>query len=215
MAKNKSEQMQIQGKQEALLRNLRDHRIIMLAFPEITFCEKNISLWDEYVTLYAKYQLENNTSVRTQIQKSYVRIEDAWTDSLKSQNTAIDVRYYGTDKDIIDSRKCSWSDLRSFLISYTKSVMNCCPDIITDQITVYNNKGLKGWALAGIRFSGAASQAQLINSLKAQGITAEDSWFSSNPNHLFSKIRALLQTFQYERHILSCSGLLMVCGITV
>lgn len=193
VAKNKSEQMQIQGKQEALLRNLRDHRIIMLAFPEITFCEKNISLWDEYVTLYAKYQLENNTSVRTQIQKSYVRIEDAWTDSLKSQNTAIDVRYYDTDKDIIDSRKCSWSDLRSFLISYTKSVMNCCPDIITDQITVYNNKGLKGWALAGIRFSGVASQAQLINSLKAQGITAEDSWFSSNPNHLFSKIRALLQ----------------------
>lgn len=193
VAKNKSEQMQIQGKQEALLRNLRGHRIIMLAFPEVTFCEKNISLWDEYVTLHAQYQLENNTSARIQIQKSYIRIEDAWIDSLKSQNTAMDVRYYDADKDIIESRKCSWSDLKSFLVSYTKSVMDCCPDIITDQITVFSNKGLKGWALAGIRFRGGAPQAQLINSLKAQGITGEDSWFPSNPNHLFSKIRALLQ----------------------
>lgn len=193
VAKNKSEQMQIQGKQETLLRNLRGHRIIMLAFPEITFCEKNVSLWDEYVTLHAQYQLENNTTAKTQIQKSYVRIEDAWIDSLKSQNVAIDVRYYDADKDMIDSRKCSWSDLKSFLVSYTRRVMDCCPDIITEQITVFANKGLKGWALAGIRFDGVSQQAQLINSLKAQGITATDSWFSGNTNHLFSKIRALLQ----------------------
>lgn len=193
VAKNKSEQMQIQGKQETLLRNLRGHRIIMLAFPEVTFCEKNVSLWDEYVTLHAQYQLENNTTAKEQIQKSYVRIEDAWTNSLKSPNTAINVCYYDTDKDIIDSRKCSWTELKSFLVSYMKSVMDCCPDIITDQITVFNNKGLKGWALSGIRFSGVAQQAQLINSLKTQGITAEDSWFFGNPNHLFSKIRALLQ----------------------
>lgn len=193
VAKNKDEQLRIQEKQEALLWNLRAHRIVMLAFPEITFCEKNIKLWDEYVMLRAKYELENNNNIRTQIKESFIKIEDRWINSLKSPNTVLDVRYFDKGRDIIDSRKSSWSELKPFLASYTKRVMNYCPDLITEQITVFGNNGLKGWALAGIRFDGGSSQGQLVKSLKAQGITAEDSWFSGNPSHLFSKIRALLQ----------------------
>lgn len=193
VAKNKKEQMQVQEKQEALLKNLRGHRIVMLSFPNVTFCEKNVNLWEEYINLMAQYLLENNKSAKDQIQKGYVRIEKEWLDSLTSQGNAIDIRYYDVAKEAIVSIKSSWTDLKSFLGSYTKNTLEFCPDLITDQITVYNNKGLKGWALAGLRFTGTSSHAQLINSLKAQGISPDAGWFESNPSHLFNQIKALLQ----------------------
>ena len=193
VAKNKDDQMQIQGKQEALLRNLRGHRIIMVAFPETTFCERNINLWDEYVTVQAQFQLENNSKISNQIKRKYEKIEDEWIGSLKSRNTVLDIRYYDNNKDLIESRKCSWFELKPFLASYTKSVLEYCPDLITDQITVFSNKTLHKWALAGILFKGGKPYGQLVDLLKSQGINPEDSWFSGNPNHLFSKIRALLQ----------------------
>lgn len=193
VAKNKAEQLLVSQKQESLLQNLRTHRIIMLSFPEVTFCEKNVNLWDEYVTLRAQHLLENNSTAKDQIQKSIIRIEKEWTDSLRTTSTVIDVKYYDDDSEQIVSRKSSWADLKSFLPFYVKKKMDCCPDIITDQITVFGNKALKAWALAGIRFNGTSPQGQLINFLKNQGINATNEWFSGNPDHLFSKIRAMLE----------------------
>lgn len=191
VAKDRADQLQIQEKQEAILRNLRGHRIVMFAFPEVTFCEKNVNLWDEYVTLRAQYTLENNTVAKKQILNSCTRIEEEWTGALKAQGTVIDIRYYDADVDQIVMKKSSWANLKNFLHSYIKKVMDCCPDIITDQITVFNNKGLQNWALAGIHFSGTSQQGQLVDYLKSQGIRGDDIWFAGNPNHLFSKIRAL------------------------
>lgn len=191
VAKNHAEQMQIQEKQEALLRNLRGHRIIMLAFPEITFCEKNINLWDEYITLRAQYVLENNSGAKKQILNSCTRIESEWTNALKAQEVTIEIRYFDMISDQIIVKKSSWANLKTFLRSYAKEALDCCPDILTDQITVFNNRGPQNWALAGIHFSGSYQQGQLVEYLTSQGISGDDAWFASNPNHLFSKIRNL------------------------
>ncbi|HJC24805.1 MAG TPA: hypothetical protein H9761_14060 [Candidatus Eisenbergiella merdavium] len=193
VAKNKEEQMQIPEKQEALLRNLREHRIIMISFPEITFCEKNISLWDEYIALQAQYALENNAGAKNQILGSITTIENEWVDALKAQSAALDVRYYDTASDTISAGKHSWTDLRVFLSAYIKKALDCCPDILTDQITAFSNKSLKAWALSGIHFSGKAQQGQLVDAFKALGIREENDWFLKNPNHPFSKIRTVLE----------------------
>lgn len=94
VAKTKADQLQIQEKQAKLLEQLRGHRIIMFAFPEITFCEKNVNLWDEYVGLHAQYQLENNTTAKEQIEKSYKKIETEWTNNLKNSSTRLELQYY-------------------------------------------------------------------------------------------------------------------------
>ena len=193
VAKNRDEQMKIPDKQDSILAQLREHRIVMINFPDVTFCAKNTNLWEEYVNLQAQYRLENNTSAKTSIKNGMKNIEDEWIDSLKSQNNSLDVRYYDLNKGAIISYKSSWTDLKGFLERYAKSVLEYCPDLITDQVTAFGNKGIKTWATAGITFDGKSQQAQLINSFKAQGVEPNDNWFDNNPNHLFSKIRTLLQ----------------------
>lgn len=193
VAKNRTEQMQLQEKEARLLENLRGHRIVMVSFPDITFCEKDIKLWDEYVGLYAQYLLENKIEAKNQIKASFERIEKAWTDRLKASNTTLDIRYYDTAAGAIQAERLTWPQINAFLHRYTKSVLDACPDLLTEQITVFGNKALKAWALAGLRFSASAPQSQLIGSLKSQGISQDDAWFTANPTHLFGKIRALLE----------------------
>ena len=193
VAKNKDEQLQIRERQKSLLQNLRGYRIIMIDFPEITFCGKNLNLWDEYIGLRAQYILENNEGARKQIKRSYTNIENEWTATLKAGGAAINLNYYDVEKNHIETRKSSWADIKTFLPEYMKKTMGACPDLITELITVYGNKGLKSWALAGIRFEAGKTQGQLVKSLKDQGVSGTDEWFSSNADHPFSQIRRLLE----------------------
>ena len=193
IAKNRDERMQIRGKEESLLRNLQGHRIIMIDFPDITFCEKNVNLWDEYITLQARLFLENNDNSKKMIEKSITGIETEWFSSIKAPNTVLNLSYFDTDSEQILSKKSSWADLKLFLPDYTRQTLECCPDLITDQMTVFLNKALKSWALAGINFNGTNQLGQLVNGLKSQGIEPTDSWFAANPNHLFTKIKAFLK----------------------
>lgn len=193
VAKNKAEQQQIPEKSNSLITNLRDHRIIMLTFPENTFCKENTNLWNEYVTLYAQYLLENNTTAKDQIKRNFESISRKWLDGIKIGTTQIEVRYYDTKIGNIVCERYTWSQLKSFLRSYVERYLDACPDTLTDQMTVFTNKGLKSWALAGIKFTGTAQQGQLVNALKSQGVTADDSWFENHQEHVFGKLRTLLE----------------------
>ncbi|MCC8015067.1 MAG: hypothetical protein LIO87_07710 [Eubacterium sp.] len=196
VAKNKTDQMQIQGRRESLLTNLQGHRIIIIDFPEITFCGKNINLWEEYVTLYSQYLLENSDAAKKQISDSIKRIEAEWTESLRSSEASLNLSYYNTESKQIETRKSSWADFRFFLPVYMGRVMEACPDILTEQITAFSNSGLKSWALAGIRFcavGNSGQQKQLINNLSNRGINGSDDWFLKNQDHPFGRIRSVLE----------------------
>lgn len=193
IAKEKSDQIRIHDRIERLLTQLRDHRIVMLSFPNNTFCKNNTNLWNEYVTLRAKYLLENNTTTKEQIKKNFEGIEDNWIKILKAANTEIEICFYDTDGNSVKRESYTWALLKGFLRSYTQRKLGACPDILTEQITVFGNKALKGWALAGLRFTGTAQQGQLVNFFKEKGVTPDDNWFETNPNHVFSKVRAMLK----------------------
>lgn len=193
IAKDKADQFRVRERIDSLLGNLREHRILMLSFPNNTFCKDNTNLWNEYVSLYAQYLLENNSTAKAQIKKSVEGVEANWFRVLKSTNTSIDVAYYDTESNGIRHESCSWPGLKSFLNSYNQLKLPACPDLLTDQITVFNNTALKGWALAGIRFTGQAQMGQLVKSLKEKGISSEAAWFDAHPNHVLSQIKKLLK----------------------
>lgn len=193
VAKERSDQFSIPEKCEKLLSQLYDHRIIMFAFPENTFCRDNTNLWNEYITFYAQYLLENSKAAKDQIEKSYCRIRDEWMRTLKSSNTAIESRYYDASRGGVVCERYTWVQLKGFLQSYARRTLAACPDLLTDQTTAFGNKALRAWALAGMRFSGQAQQGQLVSALKAQGVLPEDAWFEGHPAHVFGRIRALLE----------------------
>ena len=193
IAKEKSDQIRIHERIDHLLTQLCDHRIVMLSFPNNTFCKNNTNLWNEYVTLRAKYLLDNNTTTKEQIRKSFEGIEDNWIKILREANTAIEICFYDTDGNSVKRESYTWALLKGFLRSYTRRKLGACPDVLTEQITVFGNKALKGWALAGLRFIGTAQQGQLVNFFKEKGVTPDDNWFETNPNHVLSKVRELLK----------------------
>ena len=193
VAKEKSDQIRIHERIGNLLTQLCDHRIVMLSFPNNTFCKDNTNLWNEFATLRAQYLLENNSTAKDQIEKSFKGIEDNWIRILKAANTAIEVCFYDADSNSVKRESYTWALLKGFLKSYTQRKLDACPDVLTEQITVFGNKALKGWALAGLRFTGTAQQGQLVNFFKEKGVTPDDNWFETNPNHIFSKVRALLK----------------------
>lgn len=193
VAKEKSDQIRIHERVDHLLTQLRDHRIVMLSFPNNTFCKDNTNLWNEYATLRAQYLLENNTTARDQIKDSFEGIENKWIRTLKAANTAIEVCFYDADSNSVKCESYTWALLKGFLKSYTQRKLDACPDVLTEQITVFGNKALKVWALAGLRFTGTGQQGQLVNFFKEKGVTPDDNWFETNPNHIFSNVRALLK----------------------
>ncbi|MCW2279320.1 hypothetical protein [Heliophilum fasciatum] len=91
VAKNREEQLQIPEKIKALLNNLRDHRILMFALPNLSFCDSNAELWNEYVLQYAQYMLENDSAAKTQRQKAYEKLEREWFDEIKKSTQVLKV----------------------------------------------------------------------------------------------------------------------------
>lgn len=193
VAKDRTEQFSIREKCEKLLDQLRDHRIVTFAFPDNTFCRDNTNLWNEYLSFYAQYLLENSQDAKRQIEKSFCRIRDEWMRALKSPNTAIEARYYDVSRGGVVCERYTWTQLKGFLQSYARRTLAACPDLLTDQATAFGNKALRAWALAGMRFSGQAQQGQLVNAFKAQGVMPEDMWYEGHPEHVFSRIRTLLE----------------------
>lgn len=191
VAKDKPEQNQVRERSESIVNQLHDHRIIMLSFPDNTFCKENTNLWNEYIALYAQYLLENTDAAKAQIKKNFESIQSKWTSTLKTINTKIEVRYYNNKSGHIECEHYNWQNLKGFFQAYVESTLPGCPDTLTEQITVFSNKALKAWALAGIRFSGTMQQGQLVNSLKARGISRDDAWFTANPSHVLTQIRNL------------------------
>lgn len=193
VAKNKTEQQQVREKSESLITNLRECRIVMLSFPDNTFCKDNTNLWSEYITLYAQCHLENNTTAKNQIKKNYEGISKKWIETIKTGTTPIEVRYYDTKNGHVVCERYTWPQMKGFLRSYVEKKLDACPDTLTEQVTAFSNKALKSWALAGIKFSGVAQQAQLVNALKSKGVADDETWFAANPEHVFGKIRSLLE----------------------
>lgn len=191
VAKDKPEQNQVRERSEGIVNQLRDHRIVMLSFPDNTFCKENTNLWNEYIALYAQYLLENTDAAKNQIKKNFESIQSKWTNTLKTANTKIEVRYYNDKSGHAECEHHTWQSLKGFLRVYVERTLPGCPDTLTEQITVFSNKALKAWALAGIRFNGTMQQGQLVNSLKAKNVSNDDAWFAANPNHILTQIRDL------------------------
>lgn len=191
VAKNKDEQLGIPDKISSLLNNLKDHRIIMVAFPTLTFCDKNTELWDDYVRQYANYLLENDTTAKEQCKKALENIETEWFRTIESPSTSI--KYYTYGNSGVVANDTSWVLLKDVLKDYVKRTLPACVDNLTEITAQFGATGLKGWALAGLLPENAANNCkQLVNAFIKLGITGDETWYQDNPDHPITQIYNLL-----------------------
>lgn len=190
VAKNKNEQLQVPEKIKNILTQLRDHRIMMFAFPSLSFCDTNLNLWDDYVEQYAKYMLENDKTAKNQCQKAYERIECEWFDRIKGINTQIKVYTFLNGQ--VVANDTSWNKFKDIIGDFVRRTLINCVDYLTEQTMAFGNNALQTWAKTGIQFEAASgTYKQLVESFKKQGITADTNWFVQNSSHPIAQIRNL------------------------
>jgi hypothetical protein len=192
IARNKEEQLLIPYKINSLLTQLRDHRILMFTFPQLSFCHDNTALWSDYVRQYAQYLLENDGVAKNQIKTAYERLEREWFNKIR-QHSAI-IKVCSAQSGQVETQDTSWSNVKELLSDYVRRTLGDSVDYLASQITAFNNIGLKSWAMAGIQFDAASGQyRQLVNAFKNQGISSDDGWFAQNLKHPLSVIHALFE----------------------
>ncbi|KUK52390.1 MAG: Uncharacterized protein XD78_2006 [Desulfotomaculum sp. 46_296] len=191
-AKDKNEQTQITDKIKSLIGQLRGHRILCFAFPNLTFCEKNVELWQEYIRQYTQYILENDSTAKGQRKIALDKMEGAWFGDIKQAQS---IKVYTANADgSVSINDTSWGHFRTLISDYVRKTLPFCVDFLTQYMPAFGTSGLKGWALSGIQFETYAGQnKQLINIFKNQGITDNDTWFMQNADHPLTKIHELFE----------------------
>lgn len=190
VAKNKDEQLQIPDKISNILTQLRDHRIMMFAFPHLTFCDTNQNLWNEYVLQFAQSTLESGVAKEQRL-NAIKKLDEEWFAKIKKQDTQIKV--YTVINGQVVANDTSWGKFKDIISDYVRRTLPCCVDYLTEQTTAFGNNALKAWATAGIQFDAPSGQyRQLVEAFKKQGITADANWFAQNVNHPISRIRSLI-----------------------
>ena len=193
IARNSQEQLQIPDKITSIIQQLRGCRVLGIAFPDLTFCDQNAELWQEYITQFSQYKLENDKAAKDQRKTAFEKLEAIWFTEVKKSNRRVLIYKIGNNEEII-TVEITWPQLKAYLGEYLKEVIACCPDVLVEQITAYDSKALAAWAMTGIQFDPTQADKQykqLVNTFKGQGVQADGAWLEQNPLHPFSQIHEL------------------------
>ena len=192
VAKDHNEQLQIPQKIDSILRQLNDHRILMFTFPQLSFCHNNKNLWGEYIRQYAHYMTENDTAAKKQIRNVLDGIENDWFKELQKSDAVIRVHRYRNGA--IDTSNSNWNQFKELITDYVRKTLRFNVDHLGFQDPHFGNSSLQAYAKAGITFSGTAGPiANLVSTLKKNGVTDDENWFNQNPDHPLGAIHSLFE----------------------
>ena len=192
------EQLAIPQRISNMLNQLRDHRIIMFTFPQLSFCHSNKSLWTEYIRQYAQYVAENDKTVKRQIRDeehhngTLDKIEAEWFDELKRNNALI--RVHRIKNGQLYTHDIDWTAFKQLITGYVRETMRYSVDHLGFRTEFFGNKALLSYAKAGITMLGSPGPiANLVTIMKQDGLEDRERFFSQNPEHPLTAIHALLQ----------------------
>lgn len=200
MARDHEEQLAIPQRISNMLNQLRDHRIIMFTFPQLSFCHSNKNLWSEYIRQYAQYVAENDKTVKRQIRDeekhngTLDKIEAEWFDELRRNDTLI--RAYRMKNEQLMTQDIAWSNFKQYITGYVRETMQFNVDYLCSRTEFFGIQQLSRYAKAGIDAASTYGPiSAFIGSMKSTGLAVEDrdSFFNQNPSHPFTAIHALFQ----------------------
>lgn len=195
LAKDKGEQLQIPEKIRGFLKHYHDHRIVCLAFPNLTFCDTNAEMWNEYIKQYAQILLTNDMTAKKQHQDTIDKMNAAWFSRIKAKGQVIKA-YKPVENGECTVTEISWDTLKTLLTGFVEATLtNCIDSFAQGQITAFATTAYKAWAMAGIQFDSVSTNPykQLVTSFKQQGITSEKEWFARHSHHPISKVWELFE----------------------
>ncbi len=195
LACNHQGTISIPDKARKMARQFSSMRIIFLYLNDISFCDENESLWEDYILLRAQADAATDQGMRSAYESRAKKILDKWKDRVRSGSTDITIVIPAenpSDEPTVE-HGVTWLSLKERLNEHKLRWFYSSPDNFTfGNPQLYKPMALKAWAQSGLTgqspINGGPYKAY-IQRLATQGVTFADDWFENNPDHPFAKLR--------------------------
>ena len=179
LARDEQEQLRIPDKAKELARHFKDHRMLFITLPEVSFCRDNAKAWNEFVENSARLALASDSASKRVFETQVNSAKAAWHSKVMSAATLKVYKPNANGEPFTEDM--TWGQLKKDgLTDYAKQTFGA----YTDDLCGFNinafglMSGLESWALAGIEF---------------------DRFVASNPKSYGSQ-KTVVATWQKRRH---------------
>jgi hypothetical protein len=198
LARDEQEQLRIPDKAREFSKQFKDHRMLFVTLPEVSFCRDNVKAWDEFTENSARLALASDIASKRVFETQVSSAKSTWNSKVTTAAKLIVYKPNPHGEPFVE--EVTWGQLKKdFLLSYAKQAFKA----YTDDLCGFNlsafgaPNALQSWALAGMDFDRFiannpktyGSQKAVITTWQKNGITGEDAWFDANPNHPLTQLR--------------------------
>lgn len=195
LACNHEGTISIPEKARQMAKQFSGMRIVFLYLTNVSFCDENEALWEDYILLRAQADAATDQGMRGAYEGRAKKILDKWKDKVHSGSTDITIvipAENASDEPTIE-QGVTWLSLKTKLNAQKLRWFYSSPDKFTfDNPQLYKPMALKAWAQTGLTglspINGGPYKAY-VQRLATQGVTFADDWFENNPDHPFAKLR--------------------------
>jgi hypothetical protein len=197
LARDDQEQLRIPDKARELAKHFKDHRMLFVTLPEVSFCRDNANAWEEFKENSARLALTNDSSSKRVFETQVKSAKEVWYS--KIMTAAKLIVYKPNPKGESFTEEVTWGQLKKeWLTGYTKQAFNAYTDDLCSFNSGFNISAfaaptaLQSWALAGMEFDKFARPGAwktVVATWQKNGVNGDEAWFDSNPNHPLTQLR--------------------------
>jgi len=193
LARDEQEQLRIPDKAKELAKHFKDHRMLFVTLPEVSFCRDNVKAWDEFTENHARLALAGDSASKKVFQAQVSNAKMAWQYMVTSAAKCIVYKTNVNGEPFAE--EVTWGQLKKdWLTSYVKQTF----EAYTDDLSGFNLNAfapptaLQSWALAGMefdRFAKPGAWRTVVAAWQKSGVSGDDTWFDANSNHPLTQLR--------------------------
>ncbi len=127
LARDEQEQLRIPGKATELAKQFKDHRMLFVALPEVSFCRDKAQAWDEFVENSARLALASDTATKRVFETQVNSVKTAWHSKVMNTDKIMVYKPNANGEPFVE--EMTWGQLkRDGLTGYAKRMFGAYTD---------------------------------------------------------------------------------------
>lgn len=193
LARDEQEKLRIPDKARELAKQFKDHRMLFVTLPEVSFCHDNAKAWEIFTENSAHLALARDGASKRVFETQVSSAKEEWYSKVMTATKLIVYKPNPNGEPFTE--EVTWGQLKKdWLTGYAKQTF----EAYTDDLCGFNISAfaapthLQSWALAGMefdRFAKPGAWRTVVATWKKNGVTGEDAWFDAKPNHPLTQLR--------------------------
>lgn len=193
LARDEQEQLRIPEKVKELAKQFKDHRMLFVTAPDVSFCRDNAKAWEEFTENSARLALASDSASKKVFETQVNTAKTTWHSKVTSAAKLI-VYKPNENGEPFTEEVTSGQLKKDVLTGYAKQTFKAYTDDLCGlNISAFGQlTSLQSWALAGMEFDKFAKPGPwktVVATWLNNGVTGEETWFDANPIHALTKLR--------------------------